>query len=420
MKTKLFNNLWLKVLSVVAAVILWLIVVNIDDAVTSKAFNNIKVNMLNMEVLTDQGQMCRIEEGTDVVDIKVYARRSVLSQLKPSDFVATADMQKDLRYDSLVEIDVSYVGSLSSSVIQKIETDRTNVQVHIEESVTEQFKVSVKSEGSPSAGLVPGPMIPEQTMIEITGPESVVNRIKKVQAVVNITGVTGTQVRTGKLKLLDGNDEEIDGTYLEYVGKDTDFEVTVTIWNKKLVGISFDISTVAPDGHGLSAITYKPETVTIAGLKADISPIYNLNIPPEALNPNGETGHVEQIVNISQYLPEGITIPEEDEREIVVTMDIDPFTTNNYSFQPGQIQYLNIQDGLALDEEAAAAIEIPISALEQDLASLVMENVSISVDLADCRRAGTYTVPVTVTVPEGYEAPSDLTMDVKLIRASAE
>ena len=52
MKTKLFDNLLLKILSVIAAVFLWLIVVNIDDAVDNRQIRNVKVNMVNMEVLT--------------------------------------------------------------------------------------------------------------------------------------------------------------------------------------------------------------------------------------------------------------------------------------------------------------------------------------------------------------------------------
>ena len=416
MKPKLINNLLWKILSVLAAIVLWLVVVNIDDAVTSMKIRNIKVNMMNMEALTSKGQMCRVEEGTDVVDITVYARRSVLNKLSSTDFVATADMQKNLRYDSMVKIDVAYVGSMSSSSIQKMETSRTNVIVNIEESVTEQFKVSVETEGHPSLGLVKGSAVPEQTLVEITGPVSVVNRISKVLAKVNITGITGTQVRTCKLQLLDGDGDEMDGTYLEYIEKDTDFEVTITTLNKKLVGISFDISEAAPEGYGLVAVSYKPETVTIAGVKSEISPIYNLNIPPEALNPNRETGRIEQTVDISQYLPEGIIIPEKDEEEIVVTMDIQPLVTNIYSFQPGRVQYLNIQESLAVDGESMAALEIPISALAQDLAGLVMDNVTISVDLSGYRRAGSYTVPVKVEVPDKYAAPKNLTMEVQLIQ----
>ena len=121
MKTKVFDNLLLKVLSVAAAVILWLVVVNIDDAVGSRPIRNVKVSMVNMEALTSQGQMCRIEEGTDVVDLTVYARRSVLNNLKSSDFVVTADMQKDLQYGSMVKIEVSYVGD---ATIERVEQNR--------------------------------------------------------------------------------------------------------------------------------------------------------------------------------------------------------------------------------------------------------------------------------------------------------
>ena len=117
MKTKIFNNLLLKILSVIAAILLWLLVINIDDAITSKPFRNVKVNMINTDILTTQGQMCRIEEGTDTVDLTIYARRSVLKDLKASDFVVTADMQKDLRYGSMVKIEVAYLGN---STIERI------------------------------------------------------------------------------------------------------------------------------------------------------------------------------------------------------------------------------------------------------------------------------------------------------------
>lgn len=42
-------------------------------------------------------------------------------------------------------------------------------------------------------------------MIEISGPKSVVEQIKKVVAKVNITGITGTAALTTRLELVDGN-----------------------------------------------------------------------------------------------------------------------------------------------------------------------------------------------------------------------
>lgn len=413
MKTKLFDNLLLKILSVIAAVLLWLIVVNIDDAVDSRLIRNVKVTMVNMEALTSQGQMCRVADGTDVVDLTVYARRSVLSKLKASDFVVTADIQKDLQYGSMVKIEVSYVGD---ATIEMVEQNRENVLVSIEESVTEQFKVAVKLQGEPENGLVAGSVIPEQTLVEITGPISVVERIKVVQVEVPIAGITGTVVRPGRLKLLDSDGNEINGTYLDYYGKDTDFNVTVTTLNKKEVGISFDISQAAPDGYGLSAITYKPETVTIAGTNAQIRPIYNLNIPPEALNPEGAVGRVEQTVDISRYLDEGIVIPNENEREIVVTMDITAHVTQNYLITNDRIQYLNIPEGLSIDPAETGTLGVVVSGLEADLAGLTLDNISVSVDLSECRRPGTYTLPVTVNVPEGLQVSQEQDLSVTLVR----
>lgn len=416
MKKKIFNNLLLKIFSVAAAILLWLIVLNIDDAVDSKPFTGIKVNVINTDVLTEQGQMCRVDEGTDTVDITVWARRSVLNKLKKSDFTATADVKKNLRLDSMVSIDVTCTASNVS--IERIEQSRSNVLVSIENSVTEQFKVNVITAGTPSDGLTKGSVIPEQTLIEVTGPESVVERIKKVEtSEISIVGITGTATRTCRLRLLDSDGNEIDGTYLDYVGKEDDsFEVTVTTLNTKLVGISFDISTAAPEGYGLSTISYTPETVTIAGLKSDITPIYNVNVPASALNPDGQTGQIVQTVDISQYLPDGIIMPYEEEHEIVVTMEFLPYTTSAYTFLSGQIQYLNIPEGYELDVTELSPLNVEISGLESDLAALTMDSITVSADLSSCSRAGTYTVPVTVTAPDNYRVPEGLELSVTLVR----
>ena len=47
MKKGLMNNWGLKILSFLLAVMLWLIVVNIDDPVTTQTFNNIPVVVTN-------------------------------------------------------------------------------------------------------------------------------------------------------------------------------------------------------------------------------------------------------------------------------------------------------------------------------------------------------------------------------------
>ena len=196
--------------------------------------------------------------------------------------------------------------------------------------------------------------------------------------------------------------------------------MTVTTLNTKKAGISFDISEAAPEGYSLSTITYKPETVTIAGALSDIRSIYNLNIPAEALNPERKTGRVEQTVDISQYLPENVIIPEEDEHDIVVTMEIVANETVNYSFTPDQIEYENTADGLQVDRSNSETVIMPVSGLASALSDLTADSITVTADMSGVSKTGTYTVPVTVTLPAGFSCPQDLGMTVHVVSSKEE
>ena len=105
MKLNLTDNLFLKILSVLVAVVLWLVIVNINDA-QGTTFLYKEVSLLNTEIITENGKVFRVEEGANLVKITVRARQSVLRELKPEDFVLTADVEKNLKYDGLIGIDV--------------------------------------------------------------------------------------------------------------------------------------------------------------------------------------------------------------------------------------------------------------------------------------------------------------------------
>lgn len=417
MKKRVLNNLSWKILSVVAAIICWIVVVNIDDTIESKTIRNVSVTLINTDALTSQDQTYMIEEGTDKVNITVYARRTELAKVKESDFTVTADVEKDLRYDSMVKIEVSYTGS---ATIDSVSQSRENVLLSIEEKVTEQFKVIVETTGEPADGLVVGATTPEQTLIEVSGPKSEVERVKRVVAEVDITGITGTTTRTCTLRLTNSDGEEITSSQLEYTGKDTDFSVTVTTLSTKLVGISFDVSEAAPEGYSLASISYKPETVTIAGEESDIRSIYNLSIPASALNPDGETGTVQQTVDISQYLDDDILIPSEEEKEIAVTMEIVENETVEYSVSSDSVVMENLANGLEAILTDADALTITVTGLPSTLAELTTDDITVSIDLSEITRTGTYTAALDVALPDGLSCADAPEITVEVVEAEEE
>ena len=98
MKLKLTDNLFLKILSVGIAVLIWLVVMNINDAEKTKVFSK-SVKLINTDVITENGKVFRVVEGTDYVNVRVRTRKSVIDELSADDFIVTADMQKDTESD---------------------------------------------------------------------------------------------------------------------------------------------------------------------------------------------------------------------------------------------------------------------------------------------------------------------------------
>ena len=129
MKKGLMNNWGLKILSFLLAVMLWLIVVNIDDPVTTQTFNNIPVAVTNAEVLAATNQTYQIEDGTQNVSVTVRAKRSVLNKIKADNIKATADM-KELTLQTQIPISVEITGVNYESV----EVSPRNLQVKQEPS----------------------------------------------------------------------------------------------------------------------------------------------------------------------------------------------------------------------------------------------------------------------------------------------
>ena len=99
------SNWGLKLVSLAIAIVLWLIVVNIDDPVTKKQFYNIPVEMIHEEALDSVGKVYEVTEGS-VVSVTVEGKRSLIDNLKNTDFVATADLSK-LSITNAVPIEVS-------------------------------------------------------------------------------------------------------------------------------------------------------------------------------------------------------------------------------------------------------------------------------------------------------------------------
>lgn len=417
MKRLLTNNLGLKLLSIISAVMLWLIIVSINDPVIYQDFTGIRVTMLNEDAVTDKDKVYRIEDNSDIISIKVRAKRSELQKLSSEDFTATADMEKNIKFDNLVGIEVT-CNSLNVRTTD-ITKSRENVVISIEDASSEQFNVGVNQSGTEGEGYKVGTAVPEQSLIQISGPASVIAEIARVEVDLNVTGFTTDQIKNCAIKILDSDNNQIDTTYLEYNGKTTGMNVHVTMFKKKKVRLRVDYTGTPGEGYSFKELTFKPETLEIAGTEEDIADLREISIPGEAVNIDGITEDTQINVDVTRYLPENIRLGNERDASIAVEVTLEKKQGKTVRIPVSDIELKNVPQGLEVDFDKLKEIEIIVMGTSAELAELDENEILAGLDLDGYSRAGTYKKALDVELPEAYSLMQETQVEFKLIKRTS-
>ena len=186
LKNLLTNNIGLKFLSVLFAMILWLVVVNIDDPDKTSTFTT-NITIANENAIADMGKSYSIINDSGTVTFRVTAKRSIIERLTNSDFKATADMENIELHDdgtAIVPIDISAVRYSSQLDIDR---KKKNLELAVEDLQSNQFKITAETTGTPAEGSAVAELKVSPDVLTISGPASVVSQISKVQAVIDVS-----------------------------------------------------------------------------------------------------------------------------------------------------------------------------------------------------------------------------------------
>ena len=234
MKNRITRNWGLKLVSFLFAVVLWVIVTNINDPSTPWRVSDVPVTIRNMELITERGQICEVLDGTDRIDsVVIYAPRSIIDSLSDSNVVAIADV-KDLT--SLDTIPIKLSTNKYNDKLDSIKGSIDTVRLNIENKQIRSFPLKASVTGEVGDGFMVGDVSTEQNLLRVSGPESVVSRITKAQAEVDVSGFTGNIGTDTDIRLYDANGIEVSSPNLER--SMTKVRVNVEILEKKTVPVS--------------------------------------------------------------------------------------------------------------------------------------------------------------------------------------
>lgn len=409
MKKKLTNNVGLKILSILFAFLLWLVVVSVDDPVTTKPFSSIPVELINTQAVTGQGSVYEVLDNSDMASIHVTAKRSVLDSLSRDNFKATADMT---RMDgNLVPIEVK--ATKYADRIENISLRSKNVTVRIEGLLEKQLNIKVRTSGELSEGCVIGSMHTDKNVVKISGPESIVSLIDSAAVTVDVSGMTSDISTAETIVLYDAENHEIAKDELT-LSRDS-VNVTVEIWKTKVLPVSFGYSGIPAAGYGTTGlVTSSLSTITVAGKQSALDGISGITVPSSAVDITNAHTTVETQVDVSKYLPDGLVMASADEDAVaVITVMIQELSSKNVEVPTANIMVINVPEGMeASIGGVGELIAVGVRGLGEEYDNINPADIKGIVDLStvekpedsDSLTEGVYDAKVTFTYPVGISA----------------
>lgn len=415
-KNKWKNNIGIKILAIVFATFLWWTVVNVDDPLDVKKYS-VDVTVTNPEVVTNAGKSFQVVESTRTVTVSVKARRKVLDKIKKADIIATADLRE--LQDSSVPIRLNIIGFEDD--YEEISAYPRNLQVNVENTQKKTFPITAVATGTPSTGHVVGNMTVSPKTVDISGPESVIKKIAKVVAKVDVSemkdnagGTVDGEFQTNLL-YYDAADNLIDKALLTSNCDKKGVVVSVDIWKTKTVKLNFDTSAInVAKGYILSGIEVEPKSIEVAGEQSKLNQLAQINIGKNALATKNLSSKKELLVDIKNYLPEGVFLADENAGSVAVRILVEKAGTKSIQLPTGSITVLNAPEDLQLTYEQLE-VELTFTGTADALAALEADKIEATIDLKSYNEKGVYEVTISVSkMPEHCSYNSDTTVTIEL------
>ena len=408
MKSKMLTIL----MSAAIALGLWLYVITVEQPESEMTYYNIPVVLQNEDILAERGLMIVSERPT--VTLHLSSTRTNLNQLNESNINVIANVNSIVTAGTHeLTYNVAYPGNVPSGAVSRQSSRPNMITLKVENRITRQIPVVPVYSGSVAEGLLADRenLVLDNAFIEVSGPESVVEKIAQAAIFVNLEGQTQTIVQECTYTLCDESGEPVDSQWVT-----TNVEVvnlTLTVRQVKEVRLSVKIV----DGGGATALTssvnVEPKTIRVSGSEALLNGLDVLELGTINL---GEIAD-DKTLTMPITLPEGIT-NETGITEATVTVHFPNLTTKTMSVD--NIELINIPEGLEA-ELVTKIMEINLRGPKGLIEDITEEQVTVKVDLSEAQ-TGTDKYAVTIEFGSGFAgvgALNSYTVMVTLTEAGA-
>ena len=182
-----FGHGGLKIVSVVLAVLLWLMV-------SSQRASVERGLRIPLELQNLPGNLEMVEPPQESVDVRVRGTADTLSRLVAGDLVATVDLSSAQPGRRLFHLAPERVKAPFAVAVTQMTP--SSVAIRFEPSATRIVPIHPSVEGEPAPGFIVGKISANPPTVEVVGPESVLRRVTEAIAEPVWVGSAKTNIRS--------------------------------------------------------------------------------------------------------------------------------------------------------------------------------------------------------------------------------
>lgn len=405
MKNKILDQFGMKILSLIIAIIIWIIVANVDDYKTTKQISGIEIEFINGESITEKNKVYEVPDGT-TIDIVVKGRRKVVEELTNDDFKAVADLSK-MSVTNAVKVEIS---AISSSVARDLTISYTDdsVVIAVEDKIKKQLPITVRADSDVAEGFAIRNKTATPNLIIVEGAESVVNTIEEVVVDVNVKNANHSLTAYANPLFLDKNGKEIDSAKFSY--DETEIEAFVEVLPTKELAVKVKTVGEPKNGHAIAGVDYQPERILVVGEAGDLEKVDEIVI--DDIDVTDCAQDLETSVSILDYLPNGIALAD-DITDIMIKVRIEEVKEKKMIINADDINIVGKQDDLTYRYKSGDVYTLRIRGLKGDIDDLKIANLIPNINVTGYRE-GTYTFTVNFKEMNGIQLLDALTVELEI------
>lgn len=302
---KPLHNIHLKLLALLSAIVLWFVVITVENTVYPFP-DPIEVEIINLG--------SNLSLASNIPDAKLFLRidKEELKKLTGKEFEVFIDLKNAGAGTNKVKIQAT----TTSADVRILQVQPSELDLKLSPTSEKEVAVEINAVGEPLEGYLIEEIGTENEKVKITGAQSIIDTIDHVNAELLLDGTEKTDINQSVMLAFDPDDKVPEGL-VQVVPEQIVVKAAITSELKqKKVSVSAGFSNASDRIAWEGNILLNPETVIIQGSDEALGTIELMTTNPFELSTLNRVGSVE----VSLSLPEGISLAVPNQK-IVITLN---------------------------------------------------------------------------------------------------